>query len=399
VPLRVVLWSGEELTTTADPPVATLRLRDPRTLWRILAQPDLGFGDAYADGHIEVEGDLVEFLDRVFRTQPSGAAGGLLAHSLLRWMFRPRANSLTGSRDNIYRHYDLGNEFYRLWLDDELVYTCAYYPRPDLSLEQAQAAKMDHVCRKLRLRPGQAVIEAGCGWGGLARHMARHYGVTVTAYNISRAQVEYARERARREGLEGRVRYVEDDYRNITGQCDAFVSVGMLEHVGVDHYQELGAVIRRCLAPEGLGLIHSMGRNRPAPTNPWLEKRVFPGAYFPSLGEMMAVFEPWDLSVLDVENLRLHYARTLEQWRGRFEQAADQVRAMFDERLLRKWRLYLASSQAGFTSGHIQLFQVVFAHGRNNEVPWSRAHVYPGERRQTPEQAEGGSPPWNAATS
>jgi len=219
-------------------------------------------------------------------------------------MRRRRINTLPGSRDNIHHHYDIGNKFYALWLGKTMAYTCAYYPTPGAALDEAQVAKMDHVCRKMRLRPGESVVEAGCGWGSLAIHMAQNYGVKVRAFNISREQVAFARERAQREGLASSVEFVEDDYRNITGKYDAFVSVGMLEHVGVENYPGLGRVIQQCLGNVGRGLIHSIGRNRPAPMHPWIEKRIFPGAYPPSLGEMMQIFEPWNLSILDVENIR-----------------------------------------------------------------------------------------------
>jgi cyclopropane-fatty-acyl-phospholipid synthase len=235
---------------------------------------------------------------------------------------------------------------------------------------------MDHVCRKLRLRPGETVVEAGCGWGTLAMHMARNYGVRVRAFNISQEQVAYARARAAREGLSGSIEYVQDDYRNITGQSDAFVSVGMLEHVGVGNYPQLGQVARRCLGGRGRGLIHSIGRNHPAPMQPWIERRIFPGAYPPSLGEMTRIFEPSNFSILDVENLRLHYAQTLRQWLALFESASERVRSMFDEKFVRMWRLYLAGSVAGFTTGTLQLFQVVFAPGESNDVPWTRAYLY-----------------------
>ena len=292
------------------------------------------------------------------------------------WRLRPSANSLKRSRHNISHHYDLGNDFYKLWLDEQMVYTCAYFPTPDATLEEAQAAKMDHVSRKVWLRPGETVVEAGCGWGALALHMAKHYGVQVKAFNISHEQIRYARERARAEGLDGRVEYIEDDYRNISGRFDAFVSVGMLEHVGKEHYRELGGVIRRSLKPEGRGLVHSIGRNFPEPTSPWLEKRIFPGSYMPSLSEMMAVFEPCDFSVLDVENLRLHYARTIEHWLQRFEAHTDRIEQMFDKRLVRAYRFYLAASKASFTAGPIQLFQVVFAPAASNAIPRTRALVY-----------------------
>jgi cyclopropane-fatty-acyl-phospholipid synthase len=206
--------------------------------------------------------------------------------------------------------------------------------------------------------------------------MARHYGVKVRAFNISHEQVAYARERAQREGLSGLVEYVEDDYRNISGRYDAFVSVGMLEHVGVENYPALGRVVQQCLGSSGRGLIHSIGRNHPAPMHPWIEKRIFPGAHPPSLAEMMQIFEPWDLSILDVENLRLHYARTLRHWMELYEGASERVAEIFDEKFVRMWRLYLAGSVAAFTTGTLQLFQVLFAPGNNNNVAWTRDHLY-----------------------
>jgi cyclopropane-fatty-acyl-phospholipid synthase len=371
-PLRLVLWNGEEFGPSAGQASFTLRIRDRAALWRLLTTPDLGFGDGYSDGTIVLEGELIPFLEMMYRLTNTPSP----LPPLWKLVNRLRGNTLSKAKANIYHHYDIGNDFYKLWLDDQLVYTCAYYPAPDATLEQAQFAKMDHVCRKVRLRPGQTVIEAGCGWGSLARHMARHYGVKVRAFNISHEQIAYARERARAEGLDNLVEYVEDDYRNITGTCDAFVSVGMLEHVGLERYRQLGNVIRRCLAPHGLGLVHSIGRNFPSPTNTWLQKRIFPGAHIPALGEMLHVLEPWDLTVLDVENLRLHYARTLEHWLERFEAVADRVETMFDARFVRMWRLYLAGSLAGFTSGTIQLFQIVFSPSANRDIPWTRDFLY-----------------------
>jgi cyclopropane-fatty-acyl-phospholipid synthase len=256
-------------------------------------------------------------------------------------------------------------------------YTCAYFPTAEATLEQAQVAKMDHVCRKLRLRAGDSVVEAGCGWGSLALHMASRYGAKVRAFNISGEQIRYARQRAKDLGLDGRVEYVEDDYRNITGRYDVFVSVGMLEHVGRENYPELGRVVRNALSAEGRGLIHSIGRNRPQPLHAWIERRIFPGAYAPSLGEMMQIFEPWDLSVIDVENIRLHYALTLRQWLARYESALDQVRARFDEFFVRMWRLYLAGSIAAFETGTMQLFQVLFTIQENNQLPPTREYMYP----------------------
>jgi len=376
-PLAIVLWNGEEQRGSRAALAGRLHIRDRGALWLLAINPLLHFGDLYSSGRIEVDGDLVRFLEVVSVGVAEGRSAG---RSRWWWLWRdhaPRSTGLRAARDNIHHHYDLGNEFYRLWLDEAAMqYTCAYYAQPDLALAAAQRAKMDHVCRKLQLRAGQRVVEAGCGWGGFALHMARHYGVQVRAFNISHEQVCYARERAREQGLDGLVEYVEDDYRNITGRYDAFVSIGMLEHVGLAHYRAFGAVIDRCLAPHGLGLIHSIGRNRPGNMNAWIERRIFPGAYPPSLGQMTRVFEPYGFSLLDVENLRLHYAQTLRHWLARFSAHEDTVQALYDRGFVRAWRLYLAGSIAAFTSGSLQLFQVLFARERNNEVPRTRAHLY-----------------------
>lgn len=379
--VRIRLWDGTDIGS--DSPVATLLIHDRATLMRVLVHPDLYFGEAFMRGGVEVEGDLIRFLEAVSaaRAQAGNRTLDRIAYGVLS---RARSNTLTGSRDNIHHHYDLGNDFYRLWLDREAMqYTCAYYPHPEATLEQAQVAKLDHVCRKLQLKPGDKVVEAGCGWGGLARHMARHYGVTVRAYNISQEQVRFAREQAQAQGLDDRVEYVQDDYRNISGEYDVFVSVGMLEHVGTDHYAELSEVINGALKPNGRGLIHSIGRNRPkGPMNAWIERRIFPGAYPPSLGEMMGIFEHCNFSVLDVENLRLHYAQTLRHWLERYEANLEAVRRLFDESFVRAWRLYLAGSIASFATGHLQLFQVVFSRATNNEIPFTREHHFRDSRVQ-----------------
>jgi cyclopropane-fatty-acyl-phospholipid synthase len=331
------------------------------------------FGDEYAAGRIRVEGDLVGFCRTIER-----AMAGVPIKPIAR---RSRPNTIVRSRDNVSHHYDLGNDFYRLWLDQELAYTCAYFRTPDASLEQAQRDKFDHVCRKIRLEPGQTVVEAGCGWGGLALHMARNYGVQVTAYNVSREQTTFAQQRAAAEGLDRQVQFVEADWRKIEGRFDAFVSVGMLEHVGPENYRELGQVIQRSLKSDGLGLIHTIGRNSSQPVDAWAERRIFPGSFVPTLAEMMDIFEAGSFSVLDVENLRLHYARTLEHWLDRFDHHLETIRDMFDERFVRMWRLYLAASIATFESGRMQLFQVVFSNSQNNQIPRTREYLYPMEPR------------------
>lgn len=375
-PLRVRLQSGFELTAPLESSRGTIVIRDRRTLHRLYLQPSLAFGEAFSRGDLQIEGDLVDVLVALNQQMAAARPGSWLS-SLLQWRIRNRkSHSIADSRRSVHHHYDIGNDFYRLWLDEQLLYTCAYYARPELSLEQAQIAKMDHICRKLQLQPGQSVVEAGCGWGALALHMARHYGVTVQAYNLSHEQILYARQRASDEGLAARVEFIEDDYRTARGPCDIFVSVGMLEHVGLENFQALGRVIDRVLKKTGRGLIHSIGRNRARPLDPWIDRYIFPGAYPPSLREMQAVFEPWTMSILDVENLRLHYAKTLVDWLARYEQAADEVLRMFDAQFVRTWRMYLAGSAAAFLGGDLQLFQVVFTRHDNNDIPWTRTHLY-----------------------
>jgi len=373
-PVQVVLWDGHEITNHKGSTVARVLIRDRGTLLQLVADPELYFGELYSAQRIEVQGNLLEILDAVYRVWPLASQSRI--GMLLSPLYDARRNTLSGSRRNIHHHYDIGNDFYKLWLDERMLYTCAYFPTPDTSLEDAQLAKMDHVCRKLRLRPGEKVLETGCGWGALALHMGKHYGVQVTAYNISTEQISFARQRAQAEGLDGQVEFIEDDYRNVSGEFDAFVSVGMLEHVGTDHYQELGAVIDRSLKVNGRGLIHSIGLNYPRPMDAWTERHIFPGANPPSLAQMMNIFEPFDLSVLDVENLRLHYAKTLEHWLQRYESNADRVAEMFDPAFVRAWRLYLAGSLTAFKSGGMQLFQVSFARPGLNQIPWTRQYLY-----------------------
>ncbi len=384
-PLRYALGRST-FAAPAGPPVATLRFRDRRALVGLLLDPEVHFGDAYADRRIEIEGDLVAAVEAAYRALEGGARPSPLA-----WLGTWRRHSLPRALTNVHCHYDLGNDFYALWLDQQLLYTCAYFESPELSLDEAQVAKMDHVCRKLGLRPGETVVEAGCGWGALALHMARRYGVRVRAYNISREQLAWARERARREGLDGRVEFVEGDYRTIRDRCDVFVAVGMLEHVGRRSYGELGRVIARSLdRTRGRGLMHFIGRDQPRPLNAWIRRRIFPGAYPPALTEVGAgVLEAAGLSLIDVENLRGHYALTLRHWRQRYERAVAKGRVGFDERFRRTWRLYLAGSEAAFRAGSLQLFQIVFAPGGSSAVPWTRRELY----------SEGAGLSWNTPTS
>jgi cyclopropane-fatty-acyl-phospholipid synthase len=375
--IRLLFEDGEELSPPGVSPKATVVIRDLPTLARMMVDPEVAFGEAYAEGRIDVRGDLVGALASVYEAWPQGRADASLYQKLTsKWMELQQANSFQGSRSNVHSHYDLGNDFYKLWLDTQMVYTCAYFPSPSVTLEQAQEAKLDYICRKLQLQPGERVVEAGCGWGALALHMARNYGVTVKAFNISHEQIVYARKRAAEEGLSDRVEFVEDDCRNISGTFDAFASVGMLEHVSLADYARLGDVIHRCIGDSGRGLLHFIGKSHKGEFSRWIRKRIFPGAYAPTLQEAMTLLEPHDYFVLDVENIRLHYAKTLEHWLERFEKCGDRVSEMYSPWFRRAWRLYLAGSIAAFQAGTLQLFQISFAGPKRQAIPWTRAPLY-----------------------
>lgn len=377
--LCIELWDGSKVSGSEPlDDVATLRISSRKVLWRLLLNPGLNFGDDYSAGLIQLDGDLIEFLKTVYTSQAPAHKSSFFERYAINRPTRLKHNSLRKSRENIYHHYDIGNDFYRLWLDENMVYTCAYFPQPDTSLEAAQIAKMDLVSQKLRLKPGETVVEAGCGWGSLALHMARNYGVKVKAYNVSHEQIKFATERAKRENLSHLVEYVEDDYRNISGSFDVFVSVGMLEHVGRSNYKTFGELIDTVLKDNGRGLIHSISQNEARPVNEWLEQRIFPGGYTPTVREMCEILEPIDCIVVDIENLRMHYARTVEHWSQRFEEHVEEVRAMYDEAFVRAWRLYLAGCIANFTSNSLQLYQILFTRLGQPDTPWTREYLYKG---------------------
>jgi len=383
LPVRLILGSGATASPTNVEPQYIVWIQDLRTLADIFLDPEVGFGDAWSDGRVRlIRGELVAFLETAYETmQRVWNNPGWYRRLLSSRQESREANTLEGSLRNIHSHYDLGNDFYKLWLDDQLVYTCAYFPEPKVTLEAAQRAKMDHVCRKLRLRPGETVVEAGCGWGAMALHMARHYGVRVKAFNISREQIHYARERARREKLTDLVQFIEDDYRNASGIFDVFLSVGMLEHVGRDNYNHLGRIIERLIGSHGRGLLHFIGRREQGEFSRWIRKRIFPGAYAPSLREALEVLEPFGYFVRDIEDLRAHYARTLEHWLERFDQSARKVAFMYNEEFERAWRLYLAGSIAGFRAGSLQLFQIVFSGFRSEHIPCTRDDLYTAKHK------------------
>lgn len=368
----------------SGPPV-TIRLIDPALHRRLVLKPRLAFGEAYMDGSLRVEqGDLLDVLSLLMtNADRQGERGILHLYSRLDalWRRMQQFNPAARSRRNVAHHYDLSGEMYRLFLDPDQQYSCAYFAQDGADLEAAQLAKKRHIAAKLLLQPGQRVLDIGSGWGGLALHLAQEHGVDVTGLTLSVEQQKAATERAAAAGLADRVRFRLQDYRQEAvdnpGGYDRIVSVGMFEHVGVGHYRTFFETVAHLLNGDGLALLHSIGRrDGPGNTNPWLRKYIFPGGYSPALSEVLPHIEAQRLWVTDIEILRLHYAETLRHWRQRFNANWDRVRALYDERFCRMWDFYLAGCEASFRVQDMMVFQVQMAR-RVDAVPLTRQYLYP----------------------
>ena len=373
-------------------PRATMRLHDPSLYRNLFLNPELHAGEAYMDERLTFPGSsLREFLT-LFSVNRLSLGSYPLQKTLKRVSRALRgfqqANPVGKAQANVAHHYDLGNDFYRLFLDRSMQYSCAYFVDENETLEAAQRNKLRLIAAKLDLRPGLRVLDIGSGWGGLALYLARLEDVEVVGVTLSTEQQALAAERARRAGLAGRVRFELLDYRALDGRFDRIVSVGMFEHVGVGHYDEFFAKVRALLADDGLALLHSIGHMSPPGTaSPWLRKYIFPGAYSPALSEVFPAVERNSLWVTDLEFLRLHYARTLAHWHARFEANRAAVEAMYDARFARMWEFYLVSAEMMFRTGSQLVFQMQLAH-RRDAAPVVRDYVVERQRRYREIEAE-----------
>ena len=360
-------------------PSVAVRIPSCRVIPRLLASPDLAFGEAYMDGTLVVErGDIYDFLALCFAN---------LGWSSGPWIIRVRSaimrlarriaqhNPIAVARANVAHHYDLSDLLYELFLDEDRQYSCAYYKASTDTLERAQEQKKRHLAAKLLLRPGQRVLDIGSGWGGLAFDLAGAANVDVTGLTLSTEQHAYAQRRTSEIGLGDRVRFFLKDYRQECGRYDRIVSVGMFEHVGVGHYDEYFEKVRDLLDDDGVALIHTIGRaDGPGAANAWINKYIFPGGYVPALSEILPAVERAGLYVTDIEVLRLHYAETLKAWRHRFQANRTRVAELYDERFCRMWEFYLAGCEAGFRHGALVNFQVQLSK-RIDTVPLSRDYI------------------------
>lgn len=365
-------------------PTVTVRFHAATLPWRILLRPSVTLGEAYMDGSLTIEeGTLRDLLHlctinaQILDRHPIARLQGSMDRLLRR---HSAANQPERARLNVAHHYDLSGRLFDLFLDADRQYSCAYFQTRTETLEEAQEKKKRHIAAKLLLGPGMRVLDIGSGWGGLALDLACREAVDVTGLTLSREQLTTANQRVDSAGLSDRVRFALRDYRQERGNYDRIVSVGMFEHVGVAHYGEYFDTVRRCLKPDGVALVHAIGRvEPPGSTDPWLRKYIFPGGYCPALSEVLAAAERSGLWVLDIEVLRLHYAETLRHWYERFQASREVAKAIYDERFCRMWEYYLAVCESAFRNGPMMVFQLQLGL-RRDATPLTRDYITDWER-------------------
>jgi cyclopropane-fatty-acyl-phospholipid synthase len=383
--LKVTTASGRTYTFgDGNAPAAAVRFTGARAQRQVLFSPELRLGEAYMDGTFVVEqGSIADVLAILLRQDHIAPPRWALPMRLVRYLFRrvqqfnPRSRSLR----NVAHHYDLDGRLYRLFLDADQQYSCAYFETPDQSLDDAQLAKRRHLTAKLLTRPGATILDIGCGWGGLALYLAEIAGARVTGITLSQEQLARAQQRAAERGRTADAAFRLQDYRDVSERFDRIVSVGMFEHVGVGHYDTFFRKCADVLNDDGVFVLHTIGRSgTPSVTNPWIAKYIFPGGYIPALSEMLPAIQRARLVVTDVEILQYHYAETLKAWRERFLAHREEVERLYDSRFVRMWEFYLASSEMAFRESDMVVFQVQMAK-RKGVVPQTRDYIAREEAR------------------
>lgn len=373
LPCLVEFWDKEVVQYGEGDAQFRIILHKPIPKSKIVGDPSLAFGEAYMHGNIEIKGSVRDVLESLFNNKDSFLCNTPTYLKVAKFI----SNGVRKSKENVQYHYDIGNDFYKLWLDETMTYSCAYFRSSEDTLTQAQKNKIDHILLKLDLHEGQSILDIGCGWGELILTAAREYRVKALGITLSKEQYDKVRFKIDRENLSELVDVRLLDYREIRDQLfDRVVSVGMIEHVGKEHLNEYFSTVHHLLNDEGISLLHCITGRDGSGTNSWINTYIFPGGYIPSVPELVKHMENYSFSLYDVESLRNHYTRTLEHWTQNFEQALPQVRENKDETFIRMWRLYLNSCAASFHSGNIDLHQLLFSKGPHNSLPWTRNYIY-----------------------
>ena len=388
ITLRVTLADGSSWQNLPGEPLVHLKFKTAGAQWRTIAFGHIGLLESYFDQSLDIEGDLARAFRIGFDSRLAESPRPLV-RLRNQWHELTRSNrTVAQAKANARFHYGLGAEFYSLWLDRPLMmYTCAYWKEGARTVEEAQRNKVEHVCRKVRLQPGESVVDIGCGFGGFMFHAWERHGAHACGVNTTTEQVDWLREEISRRGLDDKLEVREADFREVHAQFDKVISIGVLEHAGRDQLREVVKAHADFLKPGGLGMLHFIGHVGVRDTEFYIREHVFPGGWIPSLAETICAMEQCGLEIVDVENLRRHYALTLDAWAERFDANWDRIRALdgakFDERFRRVWRTYLYACAEMFRSAYSRthLFQVLFSKGNigAQSYPMSRAHLYADE--------------------
>ncbi|MBT2728043.1 class I SAM-dependent methyltransferase [Bacillus sp. ISL-75] len=372
-PVKVTFWDGETIQYGEGHSHFSLNIRDSIPKGELIQSPSIAFGEAYMNGILEVEGNVKDVVTSMYRSQEGFLGKSKFATEVLKKF----SNTTKRSKENIAFHYDIGNDFYKLWLDETMTYSCGYFQTQGDSLKTAQQNKVAHILKKLNLQEGQRLLDIGCGWGELIITAAKRCGVKAKGITLSEEQYARIQERIIEEELGDFVEVQLIDYRELKKQkFDRVVSVGMLEHVGQDHLSEYFQKVNELLIDGGLSVLHTITSPQEGGNDAWINKYIFPGGYIPSVSELVQQIAENNFYLTDLESLRRHYAKTLEMWAENFENALEEVRKTKDERFIRMWRLYLNACSASFQTGNIDLSQFIFTKGTNDSIPWTRAYMY-----------------------
>ncbi len=383
-PFEVEFWDGTKKKYGSGKKKFKLVLKNKGVINRIFRGGSIGFGEEFMRGNILIDGNLQDLIKMKYSQNFVDLSLSLKDKLKIFYHYLSSLGTVLNSKRNVSYHYDVGNDFYSLWLDPTLTYSCAYFKKEDDSLERAQLNKYEHISKKLQLKKGETLIDIGCGWGGMMFYAAENYGVKCEGYTLSKEQYNYLGDKIRKRNLADSIKVYLRDYREAKGKFDKFVSIGMFEHVGKKFYPVFFDVVKKLLKPKGIGLLQTIGSSRDKPTDPWITKYIFPGGFIPTLQVICNIMNRKDLFFFDIEDLRKHYAKTLDKWIEKFEENIDKIRYVITKSLgperadgfLRMWRLYLNGSSVSFKTGNNRLYQITFSNGLNNQCPLTRSYLY-----------------------
>ena len=375
----IKLWNDEEIKIGQGQPVFSIHIKNQKIFEEILVEPSLAFGEGYINGDIEIVGNVGEVLEWLFENATEQKLTPYQKAKVC-WLHLKRRATIKQTKKDVQTHYDKGNDFYKLWLDQDMNYSCAFFRTDDEDIDQAQKNKIIRSLKKLMLKPNHKLLDIGCGWGSLVIYAAKTFGTKTVGITLSENQYELAKERVKKEGLEELVEIRLQDYREISKNeeksFDRIISIGMFEHVGKENIPVFFEKCAKLLKPKGMMLLHTISRIKESQMDPWLTKYIFPGTYVPALKELVETAEDTGFDFIDIENLRRHYDKTLGHWASRFEKHAKKIKEKYGEKFIKTWRLYLYGCQMAFRYNPLFVFQILFSLGRRNDLPLVREELY-----------------------